>query len=177
MDCQAPILPILGKPTSHVGLFDRDDASRVPSLALSIAPYQAVSGWWVRPPLAHLPAFRIDGQSLPEGRGISWFTQGWESHPSSAVKLSGVAGRTATSAPHPQATACFEGTGRTHSSIPTTRTSCSGGRESTVMWGKTGLPGITWVCVSRWEQTWRERVRVAKRLTTLTGSWLSQCIG
>src|SRR6266849_4207992 len=88
MDCQAPILPILGKPITHVGLFGRDDASDVPSLTLSIASCQAAVGHWVHPRLAHPPAFRIDGQSLPEGRGISWFTQGWELHPPSAIKLS-----------------------------------------------------------------------------------------
>src|SRR5262245_19058603 len=88
MDCQAPILPILGKPITHVGLVSGDDASRVPSLALSIASCQAVVGCWVHPRLAHPPAFRIDGRSLPEGGSISWFTQGWELRPPSAIKLS-----------------------------------------------------------------------------------------
>src|SRR6266545_3889571 len=111
MDCQAPILPILGKPTPHVGLVSRDDASRVPSLALSIAPCRAGSRWWVRPPLAHLPAFRIDGQSLPEGRGISWFTQGWELHPSSAVKLSGAAGPSCRFCPSSPGGCLFRGNG------------------------------------------------------------------
>src|SRR5262245_8292838 len=88
MDCQAPILPILGKPITHVGLVSGDDASLVPSLALSIASCQAVVGCWVHPRLAHPPAFRIDGRSLPEGGSISWFTQGWELRPPSAIKLS-----------------------------------------------------------------------------------------
>ena len=35
-----PYPSLLGKPITHVGLFSRDDASRVPSLALSIAACQ-----------------------------------------------------------------------------------------------------------------------------------------
>jgi hypothetical protein len=36
--------------------------------------------------------------------------------------------------------------------------------------GSTALLGITWVCVSRCWQTWRDSVRMPKRLTTAIGS-------
>jgi hypothetical protein len=44
-----PYPSLLGKPITHVGLFSRDDASRVPSLALPIAACQTQAGRWVRP--------------------------------------------------------------------------------------------------------------------------------
>lgn len=44
---------------------------------------RAVSG-----ALGDHPALRIEGQSLPQGWGISWLTQGWGLHPTSNNKLS-----------------------------------------------------------------------------------------
>ncbi len=43
--------------------------------------------------------------------------------------------------------------------------------------GRAALPGIAWVGVGGCEQTWRDSVRVPKRLATVTGSWPSAWTG
>src|SRR5436190_24151432 len=109
---------LLGPYPSHFGqannprrLVNCDDASAVPSLALSIAPCRDRPGRRVRPVGRH-PAFRIEDQSLPEGWGISWFTQGWELRPPSIIKLSvQTFAVDVCTAPHPQTKDLFRGNG------------------------------------------------------------------
>jgi hypothetical protein len=117
----SPYPSLLGKPITHVGLFYRDDASPVPSLALSIATCLAISVRWVRAVVVAIPLsglrvsrYRRDGAFPGSHRGGNCAHHRRSSCQRRLCRLVGAS-------PHPQASACFEGTGRTKSSTPSTR--------------------------------------------------------